>query len=74
MPCMQCGVLFSECASVVDGGWSDWTTENCSEPCGGGILNATRVCNNPAPSCGGNYCNGTDFEELTCNAEPCDST
>ena len=58
---------------AVHGGWSEWTSGNCSKPCGGGVLNATRICNNPVPSCGGDYCNGTNFEELICNAEPCQS-
>lgn len=59
-------------AMLVDGGWGEWTSENCSEPCGGGVLNSTRSCDNPVPSCGGSYCDGEEFEELTCNVEPCE--
>ena len=42
-------------------------------PCGGGVLNTTRSCDSPAPSCGGDNCTGIDFEQLSCNEEPCQS-
>jgi hypothetical protein len=56
---------FACCA--VDGGWSDWS--ECSEVCGGGIQ--TRTCSSPAPSCGGNLCDGPFEQE--CNTEICDN-
>ena len=68
-----CQLTFYQVYILVHGGWSEWTSGNCSEPCGGGVLNTSRVCNNPVPSCGGNFCDGANFEELLCNAEPCES-
>ncbi|XP_077998339.1 uncharacterized protein LOC144451387 isoform X2 [Glandiceps talaboti] len=49
----------------VDGGWSVWSDYNqCSE---GGIKTRTRECNNPSPSIGGNYCEGSSTEDKVCN-------
>ena len=69
--CMQASLPIMEvCVCVsVHGGWGEWITGNCSEPCGGGVLNITRSCDNPVPSCGGKFCDGMDFEELICNGD-----
>ena len=63
---------------VVDGGWSLWKRGPCSKTCGGGlILNYTRVCDNPKPSCGGENCKGPrSYAPLTkqeCNNFCCPS-
>ncbi|XP_046554970.1 SCO-spondin-like [Haliotis rubra] len=62
----------------VDGGWSAWTDvdiDGCSVTCGGGSKNRTRQreCTNPAPSDGGEFCQGdaTLIDELNCNTDDC---
>ena len=52
------GISYMANVFVVDGGWSDWNTGKCSVPCGGGIKEKFRLCNNPTPSCGGKECSG----------------
>lgn len=49
----------------VDGDWTDWS--ECSVSCGGGTQ--TRTCTDPAPSCGGADCVGSDTQN--CNTQPC---
>ncbi len=55
-------------ARAVDGGWSAWS--QCSSTCGAGTQ--TRVCNQPAPSGGGNDCSGASSQP--CNTQSCRST
>ena len=64
---------FESVSILVDGGWGNWSSGSCSKPCGGGVLNTSRSCDNPVPSCGGRYCDGIEFEELSCNEELCES-
>ena len=56
---------------LVDGGlseWSQWST--CEKPCGGSVVNRTRVCDNPPPKNGGGDCAGNAFEsKLECVME-----
>ena len=59
------------CTYIVDGGWSNWSTGNCSKLCGGGNITRIRTCNNPAPSCGGSDCSGDSEETVECNTIPC---
>ena len=56
---------------LVDGGWSSWRHGSCSMTCGGGIRTSTRTCNNPAPSCGGNDCSGSNIRHDICNTRCC---
>ncbi|CAG2194239.1 Hemicentin-1,Neurotrypsin,Scavenger receptor cysteine-rich domain superfamily protein,Coadhesin,Adhesion G protein-coupled receptor B3,Thrombospondin-2,Thrombospondin-1,Mucin-like protein,Scavenger receptor cysteine-rich type 1 protein M160,Scavenger receptor cysteine-rich type 1 protein M130,A disintegrin and metalloproteinase with thrombospondin motifs adt-1,Adhesion G protein-coupled receptor B1,Deleted in malignant brain tumors 1 protein [Mytilus edulis] len=51
------------------GSWSDWTV--CSSSCDYGHQTRSRMCNNPAPSSNGVYCNGKPFEVLNCNLTKC---
>eukprot|EP01134_Creolimax_fragrantissima_P003416 CFRG3416T1 len=51
----------------VDGVWTQWSP--CSQSCGTGIRQ--RACNNPAPTNGGRFCNGTSYE--SCNVFTCGS-
>ncbi|XP_071138998.1 A disintegrin and metalloproteinase with thrombospondin motifs adt-1-like isoform X4 [Mytilus edulis] len=51
------------------GSWSDWTV--CSSSCDYGHQTRSRLCNNPAPSSNGVYCNGKPFEVLNCNLTKC---
>ena len=55
--------------NVVDGGWSDWLVGNCTASC---VKNRTRLCNNPAPSCGGMNCSGLAEETMKCKEFPCE--
>jgi len=49
----------------VDGGWGPWT--ECTRLCDSGVT--FRNCDNPAPSGGGAYCAGNNFDY--CNTQPC---
>jgi len=49
--------------------WGYWTT--CSRSCGGGVKERRRMCDNPAPSCGGPGCVGNETETSSCNEHPC---
>lgn len=73
IPSNQMNFESTHVSILVDGGWGNWTSGNCSKPCGGGVLNVSRSCDNPVPSCGGRYCDGIEFEELLCNGELCES-
>ena len=66
-------MTFSNLSSpTVDGGWSDWSAWcECSVSCGGGSRSRNRICNNPAPECGGDPCEGDSEETGPCNTEPC---
>ena len=49
--------------SLVDGGLSEWSQwSSCEKPCGGSIVNRTRVCDNPPPSNNGAACSGNTLE------------
>ncbi|XP_067677776.1 A disintegrin and metalloproteinase with thrombospondin motifs adt-1-like [Haliotis asinina] len=65
-------------ACPVDGGWSAWVDvdmDGCSVTCGGGSKKRTRQreCTHPAPSGGGEFCQGdaTLIDELNCNTDEC---
>ncbi|XP_078591867.1 SCO-spondin-like [Branchiostoma floridae x Branchiostoma japonicum] len=53
------------------GAWSTWTT--CSASCGTGFTARQRECNNPAPSNGGNFCEGSATEGVQCNMGSCNA-
>uniref|UniRef100_A0A7M5WWB1 Hemicentin-1 n=2 Tax=Clytia hemisphaerica TaxID=252671 RepID=A0A7M5WWB1_9CNID len=56
----------------IDGGLSDWTQwSTCEKPCGGSIVNRTRVCDNPPPSRGGSQCFGKTVETKMECVMPC---
>ncbi|XP_052780708.1 semaphorin-5A-like [Mya arenaria] len=58
-------------ATAVDGGWADWFEWGaCSTTCGSGSRTRVRICKNPKPAYGGNFCDG-DFEEFSnCSINP----
>ena len=57
-----------------DGGWSAWGDfPGCNAACGGGLQTRTRVCDNPAPFCGGKQCEGDSVESMACNTMECTS-
>ena len=51
------------------GRWGEWSS--CSETCGEGSKNRTRVCDNPAPTNGGSDCNGSRIQVETCKIRDC---
>ena len=56
----------------LDGNWGVWSSlSTCTVTCGGGTQNHTRLCNNPAPSFGGEACPGASSETASCNAQQC---
>ncbi|XP_048245133.1 SCO-spondin-like isoform X1 [Haliotis rufescens] len=70
------GTCYEPCTH---GGWSNWSDyelyEECPVMCGGskGLAFKTRSCTSPAPTNGGNDCDGDDTQEATiaCNTEAC---
>ena len=49
--------------------WDDWS--DCTEDCGGGTQEKSRVCDNPAPQGGGEDCQGRSYESRACNTFAC---
>ncbi|KAK3095360.1 hypothetical protein FSP39_013702 [Pinctada imbricata] len=59
-------------ACSVDGSWGDWSQwGTCTKSCDGGQRSRTRVCDNPAPSSGGQDCIGTSSMFEDCNTTAC---
>ncbi|WAR31220.1 HMCN1-like protein, partial [Mya arenaria] len=57
---------------LLDGHWSNWGTwSSCPVTCGGGILHRERLCNHPAPSLFGRFCDGDNEQTKVCNINPC---
>ncbi|XP_065181024.1 uncharacterized protein LOC135811715 [Sycon ciliatum] len=48
-----------------NGNWGQWSSWNCSAPCGLGVRQRTRECNNPQPRNGGMDCYGDGVERNT---------
>ncbi len=63
--------------SVVNGGWSEWSSGPCSTTCGPGFVNKTRTCTNPAPVGEGLDCATNPFgdrlDNVACNVQDCPS-
>ncbi|KAL3870733.1 hypothetical protein ACJMK2_038777 [Sinanodonta woodiana] len=56
----------------VNGGWTAWGSwSKCSSTCGKGTKNRVRTCSDPAPSDGGDYCDGVGMEYNECQISPC---
>lgn len=56
--------------SKVNGGFSEWSEwSNCSSPCGVGIQQRTRTCDNPEPEFNGFECFGSYQETQQCGRE-----
>ncbi|XP_028394319.1 uncharacterized protein LOC114518504 isoform X2 [Dendronephthya gigantea] len=59
---------------AVNGAWSGWAIwSDCSASCGTGRRTRIRGCNSPAPSNGGDLCNGPDTEIAECFKRDCPS-
>ena len=55
----------------IDGQWGPWRQESsCTKPCGHGLREEVRECDNPEPS-GGLLCTGPWHQNASCNIEPC---
>ncbi|KAM3655263.1 A disintegrin and metalloproteinase with thrombospondin motifs 12 [Ammospiza maritima maritima] len=51
------------------GVWSSWS--HCTRTCGAGVQSAERLCDNPEPQFGGDYCTGERKRYRMCNISPC---
>ena len=52
----------------VNGNWGSWTSFTpCNKKCGIGIIQRSRLCNNPAPMYNGKPCMGLAIEEQICD-------
>ncbi|XP_022240084.1 A disintegrin and metalloproteinase with thrombospondin motifs 6-like, partial [Limulus polyphemus] len=52
----------------VDGSWGQWSDwKDCSRSCGGGVEFSERLCNDPRPMNGGDYCIGHRKRFRICN-------
>ncbi|CAH8868661.1 unnamed protein product [Trichobilharzia szidati] len=57
----------SRLCPIVTGGWGEWGEFSpCSVTCGVGKRTRHRQCDRPRPQGGGLYCQGTDYQEITC--------
>ena len=56
----------------VHGGWSFWSYWSpCNSSCGTGTRTRHRICNNPTPQYGGDFCNGTVIQQKNCSLKEC---
>ncbi|XP_075442138.1 A disintegrin and metalloproteinase with thrombospondin motifs 16 isoform X1 [Ascaphus truei] len=68
----QCVKHGDEGPKPTDGQWSEWSAWSpCSRTCGGGVLYKERHCNNPRPSHGGKFCEGSSRSFKLCNSQSC---
>ena len=57
---------------TVNGNWGQWQAwGSCSQICGNGTQQRSRLCDNPAPSGNGTSCTGNDREVQACNTDEC---
>lgn len=73
---LNCGLWNEvECKPIVNGSWSDWS--DCSQSCNNVICNTNntctkyRLCNNPPPSIGGQFCIGDSEQQISCPIKTC---
>ncbi|KAL4226070.1 hypothetical protein ACF0H5_014058 [Mactra antiquata] len=67
---------FRPCAKSpcpINGEWGEWLewSSRCSATCGQGVTKRYRLCSNPIPMHGGEYCAGNLFEEKHCSEALC---
>ncbi|XP_078543742.1 A disintegrin and metalloproteinase with thrombospondin motifs 16 isoform X1 [Lissotriton helveticus] len=68
----QCVKYGDEGPVPTHGQWTDWSTWSpCSRTCGGGVSHIERQCNNPRPSHGGKFCDGSHRMFKLCNTQNC---
>lgn len=57
---------------LVDGGWSSWGYwGDCNVACGTGQQGRKRNCSDPVPDNGGVYCQGEEYENISCSTTAC---
>ncbi|OPL32825.1 hemicentin-1 lowquality protein, partial [Mytilus galloprovincialis] len=57
---------------IVICGWSLWDSWGpCNVTCGNGQQRRRRSCNNPAPANGGTYCQGEEYDYISCTLPVC---
>ncbi|KRZ76654.1 Thrombospondin-2, partial [Trichinella papuae] len=56
-----------------DGQWSAWQSwSSCTDTCGErSVKHRLRLCNNPKPAFGGQFCKGSGLETIACSHPPC---
>lgn len=60
------------CFLPLAGNWGQWSNYTaCTADCGGGLMNRTRICNDPEPLNNGLFCPGNDTEVVECNTLEC---
>ena len=65
-------MMFKYDSFIVDGNWSKYGPyEECSKTCGAGTQSRSRICNNPAPSHGGQTCIGDAKQTRDCVLKEC---
>ena len=64
-------VVILSCLFVVDGGWCPFNWTGCSVSCGNGYIYGQRSCNCPAPSNGGQSCQGSSSAYRNCSRSAC---
>ena len=72
----KCVVKSTESVSPepIHGNWSTWQAWGvCSFSCGRGVRRRKRLCDNPKPFNGGDYCSGAETNYDTCNEQSCPS-
>ena len=57
---------------VVNGAWGEWGAwGECGAPCGDGLRQRIRLCDNPPNVNGGDACPGRDIDLMLCNEGEC---
>jgi len=58
---------------VINGNWGDWSPWSpCTRTCGSAVQKSQRLCDNPKPENGGQYCSGPSTRIRSCeNNPPC---
>lgn len=69
LPLWSAVLLFTEIKEWNE--WSNWTS--CNEPCGGGLQNRSRSCQNPVKDYVLGNCIGDSIETNDCNTHKCQS-
>ncbi|XP_014667901.1 PREDICTED: uncharacterized protein LOC106809351 [Priapulus caudatus] len=70
--CSMCLSTLPVLEPVVDGAWSAWSGwGDCTAPCGDGVQNRYRICDDPRPLNGGQFCPGAPVETKHCRLMDC---
>lgn len=65
-------VSLESSTTPINGDWTPWSDpSSCSKVCGDGKITYYRVCSNPVPRNGGNYCSGSPYSQTNCRLRDC---